>query len=285
MHKITRVFPQPTDELELKGAYLSLNLRQQYREQNKPLVYANFVQSLDGRIAVPRSEGGDLSVPGAVSNPRDWRLFQELAAQADVILTTGRYLRDWAAGRAQEILQVDNDAFADLRSWRKNSGLPEHADLAILSASLDFEVPEVLQAGGRKALIFTTENADQIRIEALRPLVSQIIIVGRERVDGALLVDALGKLGYRLIYSAAGPQVLHMLLSAEVLDRLYLTITPRLLGGQKFVSILEGALLNPPASMRIESLYIDPTAFDGGGQLFLGYAFTSDPSSNLKNST
>ncbi len=57
-------------------------------------------------------------VPKDTSNPRDWRLYQELAAQADLFLSTGRYLRDWAEGNAQEILQMDNPKFADLREWR-----------------------------------------------------------------------------------------------------------------------------------------------------------------------
>jgi len=43
-------------------------------------------------------------VPRAIANERDWRLFQELSAQADIFLTSGRYLREWAKGQAQEIL-------------------------------------------------------------------------------------------------------------------------------------------------------------------------------------
>ena len=47
-----------------------------------------------------------MTVPKATSNERDWRLFQELAVQADIIISSGRYLRDYAEGQTQEILSV-----------------------------------------------------------------------------------------------------------------------------------------------------------------------------------
>ena len=63
--------------------------------------------------------------------------------------TSGRYLREYAEGRAQEILTVyDDPAFADLTQWRREQGLPPQPDLAVISASLDFPVPQVLLASG-----------------------------------------------------------------------------------------------------------------------------------------
>ncbi len=78
-------------------------------------------------------------------------------------------------------------------------------------------------------------------------------------------------LGYRAIYSASGPKVLHLLLAAGVLDRLYLTLANRLLGGDPFSSIVEGPLLAPAVGMRLHSAYHDDAGLDGLGQLFLCY--------------
>lgn len=269
--KMIRLFPLPAQEVPLQGAYLNPGVRGFGKEPGKPLVYANFVQSLDGRIAVPGEHTEVLSVPASTANPRDWRLFQELAAQADVLLTTGRYLRDWHAGRAQEILQVDHDQYKDLQIWRQEKHLPPYPDIAILSASLDFELPDVLRTGERKVTIVTTENADEQLKKNLKSYGAQLICAGQERVDGRFLIEALSKMGYQAIYSAAGPQVLHTLLSAHVLKRLFLTIVPRLLGGLNFATIVEGHFLNPPPSMRLASIFLDPGALNGEGQLFLGY--------------
>ena len=99
---ILRLFPQPVQELPIEGAYLAHDLRAHARMSGVPYVYSNFVASVDGRIAVPRQDGGRLTVPKMIVNERDWRLFQELAAQADLIISSGRYLREWAEGNVQE---------------------------------------------------------------------------------------------------------------------------------------------------------------------------------------
>ena len=126
---IQRLYPQPTEEMPLIGAYLAHDLRAHAQETiaqeaGRPYVYANFVTSIDGRIAIPRKSGDGLVVPKGIANERDWRLFQELAAQSDLIISSGRYLREWVDGRVQEILQVDDPRFADLREWRVGQGLP-----------------------------------------------------------------------------------------------------------------------------------------------------------------
>jgi hypothetical protein len=77
-----------------------------------------------------------------------------------------------------------------------------------------------------------------------------------------------------MIYSAAGPKVLHMLLHAAVLNRLYLTLTARLLAGDPFSSIIEGPILPGPADLQLRHIYLDPLAPGPGGQLFTAYDVT-----------
>ena len=268
---ITQLYPLPTAERPLKGTYLSHALRQQCSPADRAYVYANFVVSLDGRIAIPHPSKAGLTVPKATANDRDWRLFQELAAQADLIISSGRYLRDWAEGRAQEILQVDNPEFADLKEWRLAQGLSAQPDLAIISGSLRFPIPEVLTAGGRKVVVFTPANPDSQRVKEIEAQAGQVIVAGEERVTGDHLVQHMSELGYKTIYSAAGPKILHMLLTGGVLDRLYLTHANRLLGGDPFASIVEGGQLEPTYAMKLNTIYLDPDGLDSLGQLFVSY--------------
>ena len=102
---VIRLYPQPSREAPLQGLYLDHDLRRHAEGLGRPFVYSNFVTSLDGRIAVPGPTGSGLIVPKQIANPRDWRLFQELAVQADLIISSGRYLRDYAEGHAEEILR------------------------------------------------------------------------------------------------------------------------------------------------------------------------------------
>jgi hypothetical protein len=52
---------------------------------------------------------------------------------------------------------------------------------------------------------------------------------------------------------------------------LYLTYANRLLGGQSFSSIVEGDVLAPAVDMSLTSVYFDPHALNGLGQLFVTY--------------
>jgi riboflavin biosynthesis pyrimidine reductase len=269
---IIRLFPLPSQDFPLKGLYLSHNLRKNNRDSRESFVYSNYVTSLDGRIAVPHPTKAGMVVPDQITNPRDWRLFQELAVQADIIITSGRYLRDYAEGRAQEILRVyDDPQFADLKDWRTERGLSPQPDLAVISGSLDFPVPPALIHGDRNIVVITTNRADPVRIKALERQTGKVIIAGEGSVNGYRLVESLLEMGYRTIYNATGPKVLHLLLAAGVLDRLYLSFVNRLLGGSPFSSIVEGKLLDQPADFILNTIYLDPHALNGLGQLFTSY--------------
>jgi riboflavin biosynthesis pyrimidine reductase len=139
--------------------------------------------------------------------------------------------------------------------------------LAVLSGSLNFPIPDILTKGDRSVLVFTTENADPERIQAIRKQTGQVVFAGKQSIYGQQLVDRFTELGYKTIYSATGPKVLHLLLAGGVLDRLYLTQVNRILGGGPFSSIVEGSLLEPAIDFRLAEIYYDPSALDGLGQI------------------
>jgi riboflavin biosynthesis pyrimidine reductase len=270
--KILQLYPAPSCEVALRGLYLEHDLRAQAEGLDRLFVCANFVSSLDGRIAVPDSSGKGVTLAEAITNPRDWRLFQELAVQADILITSGHYLRQYATGVKQEILQIyDDPQFGDLQNWRLSRGLSPQPNLAVISNRLDFDVPPALLGDDRSLLIFTTKSADPDQIQRLKNQGAKILFAGEERVDGQELCAHLTELGYRTAYSGAGPKVLHLLASSGVLDRLYLTFANRLLGGEPYASILEGPLLDPPIDLQINTLYFDPYGIEGLGQLFASY--------------
>ncbi|MGK2913922.1 MAG: RibD family protein [Porticoccaceae bacterium] len=260
MDTVVELFPTTGASRPLRGLYLAQNLRDS-REAG-PFVYTNFISSLDGRIATPGPDGRP-RVPPAIINPRDWRLFHELAAQADVLLTSGRYLRDYVAGKGQDIFApYDDPELADLEAWRLSRELPALPAIAVLSASLNFRVPDVLLTQQRPVLIFTGATHDTGRAETLRQRGLQVQTAGNgSRVEGKAVVAALASRGYRQLYSVTGAQVLHTLLADGCLHRLYLTQAHVLLGGDSPSTLLRGDPLVPPARFRLRSLYLDqPTA-------------------------
>ncbi len=267
-----RLWPQPSTAVELRNLYLDERLWQQATRE-RPFVYTNYVSSLDGRIALRSAEENAYTVPASIANPRDWRLFQELAAQADVLVTSGRHLRDRAAGIAQEIIAVyEQPDFADLRAWREAQGLSVYPALAVVSKSLDFVLPPEFRERVKRVVFFTGTLAPAARIEALRKEGFRVVEDQAANVSATTLITTLSALGHRTIYSVTGPEILHLLLSANVLDRLYLTVVHRLLGGVAYRTLVEGEILARPAGFQLRTLYFDPHAPAAGvGQSFYSF--------------
>ena len=266
---ICRLYPAPQKNIQLEGLYLDHLLHQRGKD-DVPCVYSNFITSLDGRIAVGESGRATHTVPEAITNPRDWRLYQELAGQADILITSGRFYRQSSTGEAQDILPVGNQpAFADIRSWRIEQGLQAQPDIAIMSGSLDIPLDALKPYRSRRLIVVTGAGADKKKGQALLDHGIEVVHAGTGRqVDGRLMVDRLAASGYRSIYAIAGPAVFSTLLHARVVDRLYLTFACALLGGYVFDTLTRGEPLVPAQGMRLSSLYHDIHAAAGAGQLF-----------------
>ena len=270
---VTPLYP-PGPERPLRGLYLERELPE--RGRFGPFVYGNFIATLDGRIALTDPTTQRLGVTSAIGESRDWRLFQELAARADVILTSGRYLRDLKLGVAQDVLPLSSAApYRDLRTWREARGLPTHPDVAVISASLDFSLPDALFRQGRRVHVFTTSQAPEAACRRLRAAGASVeAITAEQRLDGATIARSLDALGYRRAYSVTGPWVLHALLAGGALDGLFLTQRHRLVAGEGYSTIVEGPALPTPVDLTLEALYLD-TAAEGSGQQYAAFRRTA----------
>ena len=250
--------------------YLDADLPDEGR--SGPFIYANYVASLDGRISVPNA-AGEQKVPGNIANARDWRLLQELAGRADLLLSSGRYLRELDEGSAQDILPIGSaGAFADIRAFRERSGLKPQPDVAVMSVSLDFAIPHQLLEQGRRVIVITGEAPDPERMARHERAGIEIIpLAGVDRPQGPALARALATLGYQRLYAVTGPYVLHTLMQSDLLDALFLTTVHRIIGGGPFASICEGDLLPTPGDFRLTWLYQDLDGPDGCSQSFARY--------------
>lgn len=270
---ILELYPASGTQHTLEGLYLSQEIRRQSGHDGV-FIYANFITSIDGRIALPVTGKKSRQVPAATGNARDWRLYQELAAQADLLITSARYFRQAAHSEAQDNLPVGPaTAFDDLRAWRLKQGLSEQPDIAIFSASLDIPVAAIQAYAQRKITIFTGQDSDPgLRSTLSDNTHAEIVSCGEGRyVDGTLLRNRLKERGYKTVYAIAGPAVFHTLAVGHALDRLYLTTAQKILGGKAFDTLVWGEELSPPVKLSLASLYLDPVSPEGAGQLFAAY--------------
>ncbi|RFA28965.1 hypothetical protein CAI21_10945 [Alkalilimnicola ehrlichii] len=219
---VIELYPPSAKRVPIQGLYLNAEL-EGGKPVHTPFVYTNFVTSLDGRIAIVDPNDRQRKVPPHTANPRDWRLFQELAARADLILTSGHYLRQLARGTAQDILPVSPASeFKDLHNWRTLNRLPPQPDVAIFTRGLEFPIPHRLLRQGRRIIVLSPADADANAIARLEEHGIEVIRTQQPgELDARESIHTLGERGYKRIYSVAGPYIFHSLLASNVLDTLF----------------------------------------------------------------
>jgi riboflavin biosynthesis pyrimidine reductase len=267
MTSLIELYPEAGTERQLEGLHGQDNVRSRPRGPDGSYVYTGYIASIDGRIALEGSSGA----PMATRNDRDWRHFQELMMQADVVLASGRYVRDkTVGGSAQSIVPAaDDPSVADLIEARREAGIPLRPALAIVTSKASFD-PEVASGLADDVIAVLGEEPDDETRATLEDHGLSVVAAGRNgRVTGDLLVEALGGLGHHVVFSAAGPQVFHTLI--PVLDALYLTLAGRLLGGRAYSTLLEGDELEMPPSFDLASAFLDPEGPGESVQLFLEF--------------
>jgi len=273
MDDILQLYPASQQQRDLNGLYLALNLHRR-AEQGDVLIYSNYIASVDGRISLrgadPDAGSESFVVPQSITNKRDWRLYQELAAQADVMLTSARYFRQLDRGNAQDLLPVGSaPEYADLNAWRQRQGMKPQPDVVVLSNSLDIPIEALEKIQDRRVTICSSQRANDKQVSRLASLGFVVWIAGRERVEGKALKQQLIACGYRSAYMIAGPAVHRTLIAADVLNQLFLTTHLSVLGHDAFHTILSGQL-DQPAKLQLQRLYLDRGATSP--QLFAQYA-------------
>src|SRR4051794_8708054 len=267
--QVLPLYPAISAARALEGLYLEHRLHE-IGSTAAPFVYGSFVSSLDGRIAVDDSTGAADRALEGLTSANDFRLFQELHAQADCLITHGGYLRALAGGTLGNVLQVNaGGRSADLAQWREENGLPAQPAIVVASASLDFPLPASIAEHQQPLYIATGEQADPTRVEALLERGLNVIFAGAGKmVEGAPLRRALGELGYQCLYLLAGPMMLETMLRDRQLSRLYLAIRHRLLGGERFHTLIHGPRLDESGEMVLRGLYYEIGDEEHGAQWF-----------------
>ncbi|MFL6652016.1 MAG: RibD family protein, partial [Sulfurifustaceae bacterium] len=270
--EIVELYPNPGVTRPLEGTYLGQELFRLGTPAD-PFVYANFVTSIDGRIAIVEADTGESFVLEDLASTRDWRLFQELQAQADCMVTHGGYLRALAQRKFDDILQVGvAKQVLDIGRWRHEHGLSKQPAVAIISRTLDFPMPASLARHEQPVHIVTGEDAPRERVQYWKNQGYEVRYAGRgASVQGGPMIKLLASLGYSRLYLLAGPQMHEIVLRDGALSRLYLTITHQIIGGEIFHTLTAGPRIGNPGRLKLRTLYYDPHAPKGTGQWFASF--------------
>ena len=214
----------------------------------EPRLYANFVASLDGVVAIPgRNQSSHLI---AARSDADRFVMGLLRACADVVLIGSGTLSDsprteWTPDHA---FPPAAEAYAKLRHDR---GRPPQPTLAVLSGSgrLDPQHPGL----SRRALILTSEHG-AAQLGRSLPRSAAIVPIGSSRtLEPPAAIEALRRRGHGLILCEGGPTVLGGLVARGLVDELFLTISPLLAGRaprDPRLGLIENASFLPELDVR-----------------------------------
>ena len=196
------------------------------KQSDKPHVMVNIAASADGKIASHRRETYSLG------SPADRLLMDVLRARADAVVIGSRTLAldGWA-------IRVRDRALRDKR--RKRRGSP-HPLNVVLSSKLDLPTSvQFFQHGKTERLIFTTRDAPASRVKRFSR-VADVEVMRRRRIDPGAVLEALRQRGCRKVLLEGGGQLNFSFFQQDLVDELYLTITPRIIGGATAPTPVDG---------------------------------------------
>jgi len=172
------------------------------------------VTTADGRATINGSAVG-------IGSPADKRLMRELRAEADVVLHgAGTVRADPLSARVPH----------DLVEERVARGLPAQPIGAIITGSgnLPSEHPYYESA----TIVYITSDRS---FAVSKPLVEVC------RVSSvAAVIDDLANRGVRRIVCEGGPTLNAALFEAQLVDEMFLTVSPKLVGGDDPLTIVKG---------------------------------------------
>jgi len=185
---------------------------------SRPYVILNAAMSLDGKIATYTGDS-------RMSSPADLGRVHRLRASVDGIMIGMRtLLRDdpkltvkFARGRKPHRIIVDSNAQTPLTSY------------VVRTAR---EIPTI---------VAVTSRAPKTRIEILERRGVKVFVCGKgSLVSLKILLQTLRKLGIRKILLEGGGALNWSMVSNGLVDEISVAITPRILGGEEAVTLVEG---------------------------------------------
>jgi riboflavin biosynthesis pyrimidine reductase len=233
-------------------------------------VVANFVQTVDGIVAIPDLERSNERISRISTDDRF--VMGLLRALADVVLIgSGTFhAAPQSRWRPEGAHPDSTDAFAELRSTLGKPASPRVAVLAGTSG-IDAQHP-ALEEG---ALVLAPNASIAQSLCASLPAAAQVEQAGDgDLVDVAAAIELLHDNGYEQILSEAGPHVFASMVRAGVVDELFLTISAQLAGrpdNAERYGLVEGAEFLPDNELPLELRSLRIGSY---GDLFLRYGLT-----------
>jgi diaminohydroxyphosphoribosylaminopyrimidine deaminase/5-amino-6-(5-phosphoribosylamino)uracil reductase len=212
-----------------------------YITKKTPFVIAKAAISLDGKIATKKFSSR------WISSPQTRKYFQLLRGEYDALMVGINTL-------------IKDDPLLTVRhpNWKGR-----HIVRVILDSNLRFplgaKILSTLSQG--RIIIFSLKKASQRKAEALRKKGVEVIFLSSPTLDLKKVLSWLGKNEMSSVLVEGGSRVLTSMLEENLVDKIFVSISPKLIGGKQAPSLLHGEgadfIKNSIRLKRINSFQID----------------------------
>jgi 2,5-diamino-6-(ribosylamino)-4(3H)-pyrimidinone 5'-phosphate reductase len=212
------------------------------RGPDRPYLAINMVATVDGRAAVNGSAVG-------IGSSADHHLMRELRAEADVVMHgAGTVRADPLSARVPP----------ELVSQRVDRGLSPQPLGAIVTRSGNlparhpyYESPTLVYVASDRVLPIDLPTVEVCRVHSVSDVIHD-----------------LARRGVRRVLCEGGPTLNAALFAAQLIDEIFLTVAPKLSGGEDPLTIVKGPRFDPMLRLELRSLV------ELSGELFIRYAVT-----------
>ena len=199
----------------------------------KPLIFANFVQTLDGIVSlkIPGKSGG-AEISGR--NEEDMFIMGLLRASADAVMFGEDTFRNapghvWTAGFVYPTFENEFHAF------RKHVGKTSLHPLNVVVSGMghvDLDQPLLKHEEIRSLVLTTQQGAARLQLKYGDTLpVTVRVLPGEAALDPSDMIALLhAEYGVKLLLHEGGPTLLSSFLKQSLLDELFLTVAPQIVG-------------------------------------------------------
>ena len=192
------------------------------------------VSTVDGKATIDWRTRG-------ISTDVDRELFHHLRTQADAVMVGAGTVR---AERYGAVTKTD-----ELRAKRTAEGVREVPLAVIVSGRLDLPADLPILNEPDQPVVIATGS------DAVIPGLGEQVTYERVGDDLPLLMARLrSEYGVRSVLCEGGPTLNSFLLAAGLVDELFLTLNPKLLGGAAALTIVAGREVVEPAELELVSL-------------------------------
>jgi 2,5-diamino-6-(ribosylamino)-4(3H)-pyrimidinone 5'-phosphate reductase len=251
---VERIFPN-YQTLEPEEIYEDLHFP--VLPRGRPYVVLNMVTSVDGKATL-------LGKAYPLGSKTDHMVMRRVRAAVDAVMNGAETLRKE---------KVNPKVPAEMEGGRDAMGMSPQPTAIVLTSRADLPLDNpFFTADGFRRLVVTTRQAPAERVAAVEQYAS-VVQVGEDAVDLPALMSVLVKdFGIHKLLCEGGPTTNAGLISAGLVDELFWTIAPKIVGGVTLRSLVEGAPLPLDAIPRLQLVSLHHHE----GELYLRYRFAGE---------